>query len=141
MITYDKNRSTLVDLSMPIGTKKLTIGERLKEERVRLGLTQPAIAELTSVSKNTQINYEKDFRSPDATYLAAIAGLGADVLYIVTGQRTPQAEGALSVREQKVLYTFRELSEEDQKSLQRLSIALKESPAKYDTGNEGNGAS
>lgn len=66
-----------------------SIGERLREERERTGLIQAAFAERAGVAKTTQFNYEKDERAPDALYLAAIAALGIDVLYILTGERNP----------------------------------------------------
>ena len=65
----------------------MTFGTRLKEERGRLGLTQSLFAAHGGVVKFTQINYEKGERHPDSAYLAAIAAAGADVLYILTGQR------------------------------------------------------
>lgn len=67
-----------------------TIGERLREERDRLGLSQTAFAELGGAGKHSQINYEADRRKPDATYLAALAQAGADITYILTGHRVPQ---------------------------------------------------
>ncbi len=63
----------------------MTIGARLKEERERLGYTQPAFAELAGTTKKSQIDYEKDSTQPKASYLANIAKIGADILYIVTG--------------------------------------------------------
>lgn len=63
-----------------------TIGERLKAERARLTMSQTELAAVGSVGKTTQINYEKGLRSPDAAYLAAVAGVGVDVLYVVTGK-------------------------------------------------------
>lgn len=68
-----------------------SIGVRLKEERERLGFSQTAFAELAASSKKSQIDYEKDFTQPKAGYLAAIAQQGADVQYIVTGERSAQA--------------------------------------------------
>ncbi|MCU4378256.1 XRE family transcriptional regulator [Acinetobacter haemolyticus] len=65
----------------------MTIGARLKEERERLGFTQPAFAELAGTTKKSQIDYEKDSTQPKASYLANIATIGADILYIVTGLR------------------------------------------------------
>lgn len=64
-----------------------TIGERLREERERFGLNQTFFAQFGGVQKHSQINYESNKRAPDATYLAAIASMGADVLYILTGMR------------------------------------------------------
>ena len=49
------------------------IGERLKEERERLGFSQTEFAAVAGASKNSQYNYEKGERSPDAAYLAAVA--------------------------------------------------------------------
>lgn len=64
-----------------------TIGERLREERERFGLNQTDFGLFGGVQKQAQLKYEKGERVPDAAYLAAIATLGADVLYIITGMR------------------------------------------------------
>lgn len=69
----------------------MSVGERLKEERERLGLTQPAFAAVAGASKRTLIDWEKGATSPSAVQLSAIAVVGADVLYILTGQRSPTA--------------------------------------------------
>lgn len=82
----------------------MTIGARLKEERERLGFTQPAFAGLAETTKKSQIDYEKDLTQPKAGYLAAIAKVGADVQYIVTGIRCP---GALSGDESELVARFR----------------------------------
>lgn len=65
-----------------------TIGERLKSERKRLGLSQEAFAVLGGASKPSQVRYENGERSPDGVYLSSIASQGADVLYILTGVRS-----------------------------------------------------
>lgn len=70
------------------GTRLITFGQRLRAERERLGLSQSAFGDLCGVGKNAQINYEGDKRSPDGVYLMAAAGAGADVLFIVTGERS-----------------------------------------------------
>jgi len=64
-----------------------TIGHRLKEERKRLGLNQTAFAELGGVKRKAQGNYESNGRRPDAEYLADIGAAGADITYIVTGDK------------------------------------------------------
>jgi len=66
----------------------VTIEDRLKEERGRLGLNQPDFAALAGRTKKTLIDYEKGSTSPDAKFLAAIAAIGADVQYILTGKRS-----------------------------------------------------
>ena len=82
-----------------IGDRLCTFGERLREERERLGLSQTAFAEAGGVQKRAQINYEKADRLPDAAYLAAIAAIGVDVLYVITGKgqiMTDQSKRATS---------------------------------------------
>ena len=66
----------------------MSIFNRLKEERKRLGHNQPDFGELGGVKKLAQINYEKGERKPDSAYLARIASAGADVQYIITGIRS-----------------------------------------------------
>lgn len=46
------------------------------------------------VKKLAQINYEKGERHPDSAYLAAIAAAGANVHYILTGQKTAPSSSA-----------------------------------------------
>lgn len=81
-----------------------TIFERLREERERMGLSQSAFAEVGGVQKRAQINYEQGERQPDSCYLAAVAKIGADVQYIVTGEHSPSA---LSADERELLDKFR----------------------------------
>ncbi len=67
-----------------------TIGERLKEERLRLGYSQTKFGKLGDVTKNSQISYENNTRYPDALYFQAINDAGVDINYIITGIRTTQ---------------------------------------------------
>lgn len=60
-------------------------GERLKQERQRLGMNQDDFAAVGGVKKRAQISYEKDERSPDAVYLCALLEIGVDVWYVMTG--------------------------------------------------------
>lgn len=50
-------------------------------------MSQPDFADLAGQKKNSQINYEAGKRSPDSDYLSAISDAGADILYILTGER------------------------------------------------------
>lgn len=102
------------------------IGDRLKEERQRLGLNQSDFAAFAGVAKNSQLNYEKGERSPDAGYLAAIAEKGVDVLYVVTGKRTPAAADAISEAEADLLEHFRTLPEGEQGYTRTMIAALAE---------------
>lgn len=67
--------------------QKMTIGQRIKEERERLGLSQEAFAQIGGVSKRSQIMYEQDKTEAGAGYCALIAQSGVDMNYILTGVR------------------------------------------------------
>lgn len=64
------------------------LGSRLKQERIRLRLSQRELGEAGGVKTNAQAKYESGERSPKANYLAAIAATGVDVVYVITGKRT-----------------------------------------------------
>ena len=83
----------------------VNIGDRLKEERERLRMTQESFSVAGGAGKRAYIRYEQGERLPDAGFLAAISASGADVLYIVTGQRN---ERALSSDEQTLIGYYRE---------------------------------
>ena len=65
----------------------MDISTRLQEERKRLGLTQEAVATQLGATKRSVINWEGGAALPGAEVLARYAAAGADVLYILTGQR------------------------------------------------------
>lgn len=82
----------------------MDICNRLRAERERLGFNQTDFGAIGGVKKLAQINYEKGERQPDSRYLAAIAAAGADVLYILTGQRSqPVAPQSLLPEGDRVL--------------------------------------
>lgn len=61
--------------------------ERLREERDALGFTQEAMAEKAGISKRSYCAYEAGETAPSAKLLAALALMGVDVAYLLTGQR------------------------------------------------------
>ena len=85
----------------------LPIGERLKEERERLGLSQSALGEAVGVGRKSQFNYESGRTTPDAEYLALAASLGVDVRYVITGSRDYEPPPALSSDEALLLKHYR----------------------------------
>ncbi len=70
-------------------------------------MNQTQLGELGGVLKQAQIKYEKGERFPDAAYLAAIAAVGADVRYIITGERDGPPPEALSADERVLLDRYR----------------------------------
>lgn len=81
-----------------------SIGDRLREEREQLGFNQTAFGAIGGVQKQAQLKYEKGERFPGADYLAAVAKVGVDVQYVVTGIRCPNA---LSDDESELVARFR----------------------------------
>jgi transcriptional regulator with XRE-family HTH domain len=64
-----------------------TLGGRLRAERKRLGLLQPAFAEMGGVKRVSQHLYEQDERVPDANYFLRMYEHGVDVVYVLLGKR------------------------------------------------------
>lgn len=96
--------------------------ERLRTERERLELSQQGLAEKCGVTARSQRNYESGERNPDSVYLAAIAAAGADVLYILTGQRT---EGTASdPAEQVLLDSYRRCKPDAKANLIQMAALL-----------------
>lgn len=87
----------------------VSIGMRLREERDRLDMNQDDFAALGALTKRALSRYEKDERSPDAAFLAAIAAAGADVLYVVTGVHAGGVKPAptLTAEEEAMLACWR----------------------------------
>ncbi|GLO54789.1 transcriptional regulator [Pseudomonas putida] len=105
----------------------MSIGERLKEERSRLGLSQTDLGAAGGVGKTTQINYEKGTGSPDAKYLAAVEPLGIDVLYVVTGERKALPNTCLSREASEFLEVYQQVAESDREVLFRTALAFAKS--------------
>lgn len=105
-------------------------GERLREERSRLGFKQEEFAQIGGVNRNTQGSYERGDRSPDANYLAAIAAHGVDLLYVVTGVRSPQPTDSITAEEAGFVQLLRTMDESDRAILGRTAQAFAKSQQK-----------
>ncbi|MDZ4036171.1 helix-turn-helix transcriptional regulator [Burkholderia gladioli pv. alliicola] len=109
-----------------------TIGSRLREERLRLGLSQDEFAAVGGVLRRAQANYESNERSSDTKYLSAIAGLGVDLLYIILGVRSVSAEPqsasepatTLEDDEHLLIDGYRQLNEAGKAALQAFMASL-----------------
>ena len=91
------------------------------------------------MTARSQRNYESGERNPDSVYLAAIAAAGADVLYILTGQRSGVAAAApvaaepaaqLSRRALAVAQNYEATSEEGKKIIEAAAFAAAKPAAK-----------
>lgn len=86
-----------------------SFGDRLKEERERLGLSQTVFAERAGTTRKTQFNYETNARRPDTDYIALAIEIGVDVAYVLTGNRGFEAP-SLDAAESALLDSYRRCS-------------------------------
>lgn len=61
-------------------------GDRLREERTRLGLSQTDLASIAGVRRLAQANYESERTSPPVRYLEIIAKSGVHIEYLLFGR-------------------------------------------------------
>jgi transcriptional regulator with XRE-family HTH domain len=109
------------------GVRMKTIGERLREERERLEMSQTAFAAVGGVLKGAQLNYEAGKRVPDADYLAGIAKAGVDVLYVITGQAADSpAPPPLKDGEATLLESYRALDKRGQAAVLAVIATMSE---------------
>lgn len=76
----------------------MSLGLRLKEERLRLKLNQTDFAAIANASKAAQINWEKDVNSPPGSALSAYAEAGVDVLYVLTAKRAAERPETIAAK-------------------------------------------
>lgn len=65
----------------------MSIGSRLREEREKLNMNQEDFATACGVRRRAQSSYESGARSPDANYLEAASKIGADISYVIYGEK------------------------------------------------------
>lgn len=98
-------------------------GDRIREERERLGFNQAEFAALAESTRKTLFNWESGSASPNATVLAAWAAAGLDVLYVVTGERS-DAHPAHDAAEQVLLDSYRRCSAQARQHLIQTAALL-----------------
>jgi transcriptional regulator with XRE-family HTH domain len=105
------------------------IGSRLREERMRCGLTQGQLADSVGVAKRTQANYEAGTSDAPASYLSIVSSkLSFDVPYILSGVRTTLAAETLSEAEDTIIKQYRAITAEDKRAIRRFLKAMIEDP-------------
>lgn len=77
-----------MDLSQMVNENNDQRGERLRQERSRLGLSQKDFAALFGKKNMAVMRYEKGERVMGHDDLEALYAAGVDVYYLITGERT-----------------------------------------------------
>ena len=96
-------------------------GERFKEEREKLGMTQKELAGRLLTTSRTIISYENNESPPKLLKLTLFHGLGADIGYILTGQRSVID---LAPDEAALLDNYRNSTADNQAVLRKVGAAL-----------------
>lgn len=115
---------------MSLTTTKMrkAIGERLSQERERLGYTQLQIAQLLGISQEDYIAQESGKKDPGMFSMTKLYACGFDIMFILTAERYRPVQ-----EESELLRRFRELSLKGRNSifmtldaLERLAPNLKQ---------------
>lgn len=102
------------------------LGDRLREERDRLGLNQTDFGLQVGVSRGTQKAYELGTGAPDVRYLAALEAIGVDVSYVLIGRRFTHETADVDEVEQTLIERYRSLNAADKQSVNRIVSAMAE---------------
>lgn len=121
-------KSTVVTKKMLIADR---VGERLREERERLGMSQTDFGAVLGVSRGTQKNYELGASSLDLRYVTALEVHGVDAAYVLTGRRSTPLDQLFSPSEEHLIKQFRTISDDDQKAIRRFLEAMAEDAARH----------
>lgn len=86
-----------------VGENHNRLGERLRQERRRLGLTQEELANSAGIHRRTQTNYELGKTEPDMAYFQALRRVGLDATYVQTGTKSSPGDEQSSATERLFL--------------------------------------
>ena len=120
-------KSIVVSKKMIIADR---VGERLREERERLGLTQTEFGVLLGVSRGTQKNYELGANSLDLRYVAALEEHGVDAAFVLTGRRSTALGQRFTPGEEELIDQFRSIAPSDQDAIRRFLKAMADDVAR-----------
>lgn len=94
-----------VDTSEQLWTPEI-IGERLRTERRRLGMSQEAFAKAGGLRRTTLYQYEHGDRRPSLDYLLNWARVGLDLHFVMTGKRMIRPVSDIRLSEQELARIF-----------------------------------
>ena len=94
---------------------------RLKNERIRLGLTQAEIANKCNISREMWGKYERGVALAGSEVLFSLAEIGVDVGYLFSGARSI---GEITKEEEQLLEDYRESNEQGKEAIEKTAKAL-----------------
>ena len=78
-----------------------SIGERLRVERRRLGLTQDAFARAGGIRRTALYQYEQGDRRPSLDFLLGCVSVGLDLSFIIFGERKLRPVSEIRLNEEE----------------------------------------
>lgn len=85
-----KKKKPKMDIKYEISLQ--SVGNRLREERQRLGLNQTELGDKVGMTRKTQILYESGERPFDVNYMLRAHQVGVDVMYVLFGIRQSEPQ-------------------------------------------------
>ena len=96
------------------------VGERLKIERKRLGLSQDAFATEGGVQRTTVSQYERGDRLPTLDFLFKCSSIGLDVSFVIFRKRNLGNNSEIQLKESELARIFSLVDEHARDSRDRL---------------------
>lgn len=104
---------------------KSLFGNRLKEQRKKLGFTQAQAAEKAGIERETWGKYERGVFMPSGDVLISFLSMGINVSDLFTVEETfRQPEIILSAEEKELLAQFRQLNQDGKIAIFSMLSAL-----------------
>ncbi len=99
----------------------ISIGNRIRDRRKELRLTQTDVFHECGIASGALSQMENGTRTPSAITLYKLSQvLKCNMEWLITGKSTHSENHEISKKEEKILYDFRKLSNEDQEELQEI---------------------
>lgn len=95
------------------------IGDKIRERRLELGMTQSQVAELTNIKKNTISNYENNVSAPNENNIFKLMEvLKCDANYLFEWEKVTDIE--LSIKEKNHIKKYRTLDEYGKEAVDKI---------------------
>lgn len=95
------------------------IGDKIRERRLELGMTQSQVAELTKIKKNTISNYENNVSAPNENNIFKLMEvLKCDANYLFEWEKVTDLE--LSIKEKNHIKKYRTLDEYGKEAVDKI---------------------
>lgn len=103
----------------------LLIGQRMREEREAMSLTQADFARIGGRNRISQATYESGKNTPNLEYLISLSRAGVDIGYILTGVRQ---NGSLGPEKDQLIAYFDQMQPSQRTVILQIAESLARLP-------------